>query len=85
MSSVIPNFARIEVAPAYQKVADAIEREIVNGRIKPDDPIGTESELVQQFGVNCSTVREGIRVLEESALLPPAPTPRLPPSRPAQP
>ena len=69
MSSVIPNFARIEVAPAYQKVADAIEREIVNGRIKPDDPIGTESELVQQFGVNRSTVREGIRVLEESGLI----------------
>jgi GntR family transcriptional regulator, transcriptional repressor for pyruvate dehydrogenase complex len=69
MSSVAPNFARIEVAPAYQKVADAIEREIVNGRIKPDDPIGTESELVQQFGVNRSTVREGIRVLEESGLI----------------
>jgi DNA-binding GntR family transcriptional regulator len=50
MSSVAPNFARIEVAPAYQKVADAIEREIVNGRIKPDDPIGTESELVRQLG-----------------------------------
>ena len=64
-----PNFRRIEVAPAYQKVADAIEREIVNGRIKPDDPIGTESELVQQFGVNRSTVREGIRVLEESGLI----------------
>lgn len=69
MSSTSPNFKRIEVAPAYQKVADAIEREIVNGRIKPDDPIGTESELVQQFGVNRSTVREGIRVLEESGLI----------------
>ena len=41
MSSTSPNFKRIEVAPAYQKVADAIEREIVNGRIKPDAPIGT--------------------------------------------
>jgi len=69
MTSALPNFRRIEVAPAYQKVADAIEREIVNGRIKPNDPIGTESELVQQFGVNRSTVREGIRVLEESGLI----------------
>lgn len=69
MSSGMPTFRRIEVAPAYQKVAEAIEREIVNGRIKQGDPIGTESELVQQFGVNRSTVREGIRVLEENGLI----------------
>jgi len=64
-----PLFRRIEVAPAYQKVADAIEREIVNGRIKPGEPIGTELELGRQFGVNRSTVREGIRVLEEGGLI----------------
>ncbi|MFB9263408.1 FadR/GntR family transcriptional regulator [Bradyrhizobium erythrophlei] len=64
-----PLFRRIDVQPAYQRVADAIEREIVNGRIKPGEPIGTEQELVQQFGVNRSTVREGIRVLEEGGLI----------------
>ncbi len=64
-----PLFRRIDVAPAYQRVADAIEREIVNGRIKPGEPIGTEQELVRQFGVNRSTVREGIRVLEEGGLI----------------
>ena len=64
-----PLFRRIDVAPAYQKVADAIEREIVNGRIKPGEPIGTELELGRQFGVNRSTVREGIRVLEEGGLI----------------
>lgn len=64
---VSPLFRPIDVAPAYQKVADAIEREIVNGRIKPGDPIGTEHDLVRQFGVNRSTIREGIRVLEEGA------------------
>jgi DNA-binding transcriptional regulator YhcF (GntR family) len=64
-----PLFRPIDIAPAYQKVADAIEREIVNGRIKPGDPIGTELELGRQFGVNRSTVREGIRVLEEGGLI----------------
>jgi len=64
-----PLFRQIDVAPAYQKVADAIEREIVNGRIKPGEPIGTELELGRQFGVNRSTVREGIRVLEEGGLI----------------
>jgi hypothetical protein len=53
-----PLFRRIDVAAAYQKVADAIEREIVNGRIKPGEPIGTELELGRQFGVNRSTVRD---------------------------
>lgn len=66
---VAPLFRPIDVAPAYQKVADAIEREIVNGRIKPGDPIGTEHDLVRQFGVNRSTIREGIRVLEEGGLI----------------
>jgi DNA-binding FadR family transcriptional regulator len=64
-----PLFRPIDTAPAYQKVADAIEREIVNGRIKPGDPIGTEHDLVRQFGVNRSTIREGIRVLEEGGLI----------------
>ncbi|WP_128970568.1 FadR/GntR family transcriptional regulator [Bradyrhizobium tropiciagri] len=64
-----PLFRRIDIAPAYQKVADAIEREIINGRIKPGEPIGTEQQLVAQFGVNRSTVREGIRVLEEGGLI----------------
>jgi DNA-binding FadR family transcriptional regulator len=50
-------------------VAEAIEREITSGRLKPGDEIGTEAELVRQFGVNRSTVREGIRVLEQSGLV----------------
>ncbi len=62
-------FERITTAPAYQLVADAIEREIVSGRIRPGEPIGTEADLVKQFGVNRSTVREGIRSLEQSGLL----------------
>ena len=62
-------FERINAAPAYQLVAEAIEREIVAGRIRPGDAIGTEAELVKQFGVNRSTVREGIRLLEQSGLV----------------
>ncbi len=62
-------FERISTAPAYQLVAEAIEREIVSGRIRPGEPIGTEADLVKQFGVNRSTVREGIRCLEQSGLI----------------
>jgi DNA-binding FadR family transcriptional regulator len=62
-------FPRIEAAPAYQKVAEAIERAILTGRLAPGDRLGTEADLVRQFGVNRSTVREGIRLLEQSGLI----------------
>src|SRR3546814_12995048 len=70
MSEVAEKFARITPVPAYQMVAEAIEREIFAGRLRPGDPIGTEAELVKQFGVNRSTVREGIRLLEHGGLVP---------------
>jgi DNA-binding FadR family transcriptional regulator len=64
-----PRFPRVSQTPAYQQVAEAIEREIVAGHIRPGDPLGTEAELVKQFGVNRSTVREGIRLLEQGGLV----------------
>lgn len=70
-------FERIQVAPAYQLVAEAIEREVVSGRLMPGEPVGTEAELVRQFGVNRSTVREGIRALEESGFIQRGPDRRL--------
>lgn len=62
-------FARLHASPAYILLAERIEREIVSGRITPGERIGTEAELCEQFGVNRSTVREGIRLLEQSGLL----------------
>lgn len=62
-------FRRVSATPAYRQVAEAIEREIIAGRIRPGEPIGTEADLVSQFGVNRSTVREGIRLLEHSGLV----------------
>jgi GntR family transcriptional regulator, transcriptional repressor for pyruvate dehydrogenase complex len=62
-------YERIRSQPAYALVAEAIERKILAGSLRPGDPIGTESELVRQFGVNRSTVREGIRLLEQSGLV----------------
>jgi len=62
-------FPRVNATPAYQQVAEAIERQILAGRVRPGDPLGTEAELVKQFGVNRSTVREGIRLLEQGGLV----------------
>ncbi len=62
-------FSRIERAPAYRLVYDAIEREILSGRLRVGDPLPAELQLAEQFGVNRSTVREGIRLLEQSGLV----------------
>jgi DNA-binding FadR family transcriptional regulator len=69
MDQATTTFERIKPRPAYELVAEAIERNILAGLLRPGDPIGTESELVRQFGVNRSTVREGIRLLEQSGLV----------------
>jgi DNA-binding FadR family transcriptional regulator len=69
MTQVTARFERIKARPAYELVAEEIERQILAGVLRPGDPIGTESELVRQFGVNRSTVREGIRLLEQSGLV----------------
>lgn len=69
MAAVVQKFSRIESTPAYRRVAEEIERLIISGRIRAGEPIGTEAELVQQFGVNRSTVREGIRLLEHGGLV----------------
>jgi DNA-binding FadR family transcriptional regulator len=67
--SRIRRFRPIRREPAYRQVAEAIEREIISGRFRPGEPLGTEASLVEQFGVNRSTVREGIRLLEHGGLL----------------
>lgn len=69
MAGLAEKFRRISSTPAYRLVAEAIERRILSGKIRPGEPIGTEAELVRQFGVNRSTVREGIRLLEHDGLI----------------
>jgi len=69
MRELSDRFQRIRATPAYRLVALAIERQILSGEIRPGEPIGTEAELVKQFGVNRSTVREGIRLLEREGLI----------------
>jgi DNA-binding FadR family transcriptional regulator len=69
MPQITEKFERIEQTPAYQLVADAIEREIISGRIRPGEAIGSEATLAVQFHVNRATVREGIRLLEEGGLI----------------
>jgi DNA-binding FadR family transcriptional regulator len=62
-------FAPLRHAPAYRVLSDRIERRILDGHLKPGDPLPTEQALAETFGVNRSTVREAIRLLEQEGLL----------------
>jgi DNA-binding FadR family transcriptional regulator len=61
--------AQIDTDPNYKRVAKAIEEAIMTGRLKEGDLLPTETDLAQQLGVNRSTVREGIRALENADLV----------------
>lgn len=68
MSEAKPLFQPLEPAPAYKRLCQAIEAEIMAGRLKPGDLLPTETALAEAFALNRSTVREGIRLLEQSGL-----------------
>jgi len=62
-------FAKLNVPAAYQVVSRELRRSIVSGDLKPGDQLPSEAELAEQFGVNRSTVREGIRQLENDGFV----------------
>lgn len=63
------NFQKIKKQPAYALVFEAIERKILAGDLAVGDVLPTEHELCEQFGVQRSTIREGVRLLEQSGLV----------------
>jgi len=62
-------FAPLDREPAYLKVYRAIEQNIVDGTLANGVPLPTEAELCEQFQVTRSTVREGLRLLEQTGLV----------------
>ena len=62
-------FERLNLAPTYKVVAQKITEMILSGAMRAGSPLPTEQQLCEQFGVNRSSVREGIRLLEETGLL----------------
>src|SRR6187431_2326184 len=62
-------FNRLQLVPAYRVVFETIEKLIMEGRLKPGDMLPTEIQLAEQFKINRSTLREGIRLLEQNGLV----------------
>lgn len=69
MSNPKSGLTPLKKRPAYLMVFDALEEEILSGRLAEGEAVPTEMELCRQFDVQRSTVREGIRLLEQSGLV----------------
>jgi DNA-binding FadR family transcriptional regulator len=59
----------LKVKPAYQQVADQLRGLILSGDLQAGDRLPSESDLVAQFGVSRSTVREALRALASRDLV----------------
>ncbi|MFL5865009.1 MAG: GntR family transcriptional regulator [Solirubrobacteraceae bacterium] len=55
--------------PLYHRVAEAIRREIEEGRFTPGSQLPTEDELGNAFNVSRTTIREALRALAQRGLI----------------
>ncbi|WP_409344513.1 FadR/GntR family transcriptional regulator [Paenibacillus sp. MBLB4367] len=68
MSSKV-SFASVHRKPLVDEVVQQLQKKISSGDIAPGDKIPTEPELMEQFHVGRSTIREAVRVLVHAGLL----------------
>lgn len=69
MSRPRTTFRSIERTPRSELVREQLEDAITGGDFKPGDPLPSERELVEAFGVSRVSVREAIRSLEAIGLV----------------
>jgi GntR family transcriptional regulator, transcriptional repressor for pyruvate dehydrogenase complex len=66
-----PEFEAIRKTKVYEKVAQQIQRMILDGLLKPGDKLPPERELAETFQVSRSSLRDAIRTLELIGLVEP--------------
>lgn len=51
------------------EVVSQIKKHLLNGTLKPGDKLPTEAELVEQFGISRTPLREAIKILESIGVI----------------
>jgi GntR family transcriptional repressor for pyruvate dehydrogenase complex len=59
----------VERRNTYELIAENVLALITERRLKPGDPLPTERELTESYGVGRSSVREALRVLESKGVI----------------
>lgn len=60
---------KLQLTPAYRVISSDLRRRILDHSLAQGQALPTEAELADRFGVHRSTVREGLRQLEQEGLL----------------
>ncbi|BBJ47120.1 GntR family transcriptional regulator [Streptomyces antimycoticus] len=64
-----PYFRPVRPTRAYEAVVEQVEETLARGALRPGDRLPSERDLMSQFSVSRSTVREALRVLESAGLI----------------
>ncbi|MEU7001140.1 FadR/GntR family transcriptional regulator [Nonomuraea sp. NPDC046570] len=64
-----PRFEPVRTVRAYERIVEQIEQAVESGKLRPGERLPSERELMGQFSVSRSTVREALRVLQARGLL----------------
>ncbi|MEV0390315.1 FadR/GntR family transcriptional regulator [Nonomuraea sp. NPDC050643] len=64
-----PRFEPVRTVRAYERVVEQVEEAIESGSLSPGERLASERELMVQFSVSRSTVREALRVLQARGLV----------------
>ncbi len=59
----------VKATRIYEKVVEKLKEEIADGRLLPGDPLPSERQLMETFGVSRSSLREAFRVMELLGLI----------------
>ncbi|PXY31740.1 FadR/GntR family transcriptional regulator [Prauserella muralis] len=62
-------FEPVTAVRAYERVVEQVEHAVLTGRLVPGERLPSERELMTQFGVSRSTVREALRVLQAGGVV----------------
>lgn len=69
MSQPSANLARQDASPLYLQLKNSLMNAIFGGRFSPGEPVPTEKQLCEQYGVSRITVRRAISDLQEEGFL----------------
>jgi DNA-binding FadR family transcriptional regulator len=64
-----PRFQPVQPVRAYERIVQQIEDAILCGDLRPGERLPSERDLVEQFSVSRSSVREALRVLQSNGMV----------------
>ena len=66
---MLPHFKPYQSKRSFEEISSEIKRLIFQGVFKPGDKLPPETEIARQFKVSRQTIREAMRILEQSGFI----------------